>query len=158
PTRWPVNVPGPVVTARRSRSENANPDSRIVSSTMRAKRSAWPRSMISKRCARMRASSTTAQEHAPNAVSTASSFMRVSSENLARLVECETRRTREDARRIAIAEAADEIGFDVGACEEFLVHAGIVEAGHWTAIEPHCARGDDEVTALQGAVAEGRDL
>ena len=42
PPRTPVNVPGPTVTAMRSRSEKASPASCITSEIIGISRSAWP--------------------------------------------------------------------------------------------------------------------
>src|SRR6185437_11031176 len=155
PTRWPVKVPGPVVTARRSRAEKASSAWRIASSTIGARISAWPRSIGSKMCASTSSPSRMATEQAPSAVSTASSLM---SENLARFVESEPGMAGEDARRIAMADAAEEVRFHPRAREEFRIHLGIVEARHRAAIEPERACGDNEIGALQRAVAESCDL
>ena len=50
---------------------------RIVSSTIGARRSAWPRSMASKMCAMKASPSSSATEQAPSAVSTASKLQRI---------------------------------------------------------------------------------
>src|SRR5207302_10613808 len=52
--------------------------------------------------------------------------------------------------------SADKIRSDLAAGEEFPVDRVVVEARHWPAIESNRPRRDNEVTALQAAVAEGR--
>src|SRR3546814_8939745 len=53
----------------------------------------------------------------------------------------------------AVAEVAEEIGAPGGAGEEGGIDLAAVEAGHRPAVEPERACGNDEVGALQAAVA-----
>ena len=64
-------------------------------------------------------------------------------ENFRDLIEIKSRSSRSQAGRIAEAQIAQKVRFDVGAGKELLVDAGIVEAGHGPAIEPerHALRG-----------------
>src|SRR3546814_1771117 len=71
-------------------------------------------------------------------------------------VEAQPRRTREDAGRVALAEVDEEVGLDGRALEEGLVDLRVVEARHRPGVEAERARGQDQVGALQAAVAERR--
>src|SRR3546814_12446895 len=71
-------------------------------------------------------------------------------------VEAQPRRTREDAGRVALAEVDEEVGLDGRALEEGLVDLRVVEARHRSGVEAERARGQDQVGALQAAVAERR--
>src|SRR5690554_7887026 len=70
-------------------------------------------------------------------------------------VERKPGRTPEDAVRVALAQVDKEVGADGRALEEGLVHLGRIETGHRAGVQAQPARGDDQVGALQGAVAEG---
>src|SRR5260370_36372858 len=62
---------------------------------------------------------------------------------------------------LAIADIAQEVRLEAAVGEEGLVDDGVVEAAHGADIEPHRAGGDDQIGALQRAVAESggvRDL
>src|SRR3546814_12792366 len=72
-------------------------------------------------------------------------------------VEAPPRRTREDAGRVALAEVDEEVGLDGRALEEGLVALRVVEARHRPGVEAERPRGQDQVGALQAAVA-GRRL
>ncbi len=79
PTRTPVKLPGPTVTAMRPISENASPASCITSSIIGMSRSAWPLSRTS-RAWRISHSppgprQRTATDRAPRQVSNARMFM-----------------------------------------------------------------------------------
>src|SRR5689334_13294523 len=99
----------------------------------------------------------TAADTAPRQVSNARMFTSAS-KDLGDLVELEAGPSWLQARRIPVTEIAQKVRLDVCACEELLVHAGIVEARHRPAIEPQRARRHDEVSALQRAVAQRDDL
>src|SRR3546814_17805327 len=71
-------------------------------------------------------------------------------------VEAQPRRTREDAGRVALAEVDEEVGLDGRALEEGLVDLRVLEARHRPGVEAERARGQDQVGALQAAVAERR--
>src|SRR3546814_10766837 len=71
-------------------------------------------------------------------------------------VEALPRRTREDAGRVALADVDEEFGLDGRALEEGLVDLRVVEARHRPGVEAERARGQDQVGALQAAVAERR--
>src|SRR5687768_15586063 len=70
------------------------------------------------------------------------------------LVETQPRRAREDAGRIAAAEVDQEVGTPVRAGEERRIDHGVVEARHRPAIQPQRARREQEISALQAAVAQ----
>src|SRR5882672_11371997 len=73
PTRRPVKLPGPTVTAMRSRSENSQRPASITRAISGITASAWPRAMASDSLARIapRSESRTAAAQAPSAVSMA---------------------------------------------------------------------------------------
>jgi hypothetical protein len=75
-------------------------------------------------------------------------------QQLARLLECESRTARHHFRRIAITEVAQEIRLDAGPGEKLGIHFGVVESGHRSAFKPDGSRRDDEVAALDRTVAE----
>src|SRR6266446_1397164 len=93
-------------------------------------------------------------------------------EQLARLGKLQARVARIEAGGIAVAEVAEEVRFDAALRldlrrrfvlphrdrKELLVHLRIVEAGHGSAVQAKRARGENEIRALQAAVAEGGDL
>src|SRR3546814_3462639 len=72
-------------------------------------------------------------------------------------VEAQPRRTREDAGRVALAEVDEEVGLDGRALEEGLVDLRVVEARHRPGVEAERARGQDQVGALQAAVARSEE-
>jgi hypothetical protein len=74
------------------------------------------------------------------------------------LGERQPRRAREDAGRVALAQVDQEVGAPAGAGEERRVHLGVVEAGHRPAVQAQRARGQDQVGALQAAVAQAHGL
>src|SRR3546814_14446175 len=76
-----------------------------------------------------------------------------SSDLAAGFVEIEPRRARPQRRRVAVTEVAEEVGAPGGAGEESGIDLVAVEAGHRPAGEPERACGNDEVGALQAAVA-----
>src|SRR5579871_480515 len=78
----------------------------------------------------------------------------VSSKNAAGFIEIQPAGARPDARLISITEIAEKIRFDLGAREEFAIHTFVVEPGHGATIQSHRASGNDEITALQTAVAK----
>ena len=153
----------------------------ITSSTIGMSRSAWP---VSKRSsapenstARSAPVCATQTEQASKQVSKARTFIasslyaarplfstprgacgKAASGDLGHLSEGKPRRTRHYARPVAVAEIAQEIRLDAGAGEKCLVHAVVVEARHRPGIEAQRARRKDQVGALQGPVAKGRDL
>src|SRR3546814_12861459 len=55
-----------------------------------------------------------------------------------------------------LAEVDEEVGLDGRALEEGLVDLRVVEARHRSGVEAERARGQDQVGALQAAVAERR--
>ena len=57
---------------------------------------------------------------------------------------------------VAIAEIAEEVRLPAPVGKELGIHLGIVEARHRPAIEPERPRRDDQIGALQRAVAERR--
>jgi len=57
-----------------------------------------------------------------------------------------------------MADVAEKIRFDAAIRKEFAIHAVIVETGHWSAVETERACSDNEITALQRAIAECRPL
>jgi hypothetical protein len=75
-----------------------------------------------------------------------------------RLVELEARVALEDLRRVALAEVAQEIRLPGRAREELLVDGGVVEPGHRARVDVEGARHENEVGALQRAVAQRRGL
>src|SRR5260370_42100171 len=93
------------------------------------------------------------------------------SEHRARFFESEARQTRMQFCRIAVAEVAEEVGFDVAdgeellfaavarraGAEELLVDLRVVETGKWSAVEADGSRGHHQICALQGRIpARGR--
>src|ERR1700744_5132702 len=78
----------------------------------------------------------------------------VTSDNLADFLEGEARIAR-GLDRLGIPEADQEVGPPSSPIEEKLVDPGVIEAGHGPAVEPEQARGDQQVAALQAAVADG---
>ena len=70
------------------------------------------------------------------------------------LVEGQPRAAREQLRRVAVAEVADEVGADRRSGPERLVDLRVVEAAHRPAVEAERPRRDDEVAALQAGVAK----
>ena len=81
--------------------------------------------------------------------------MRNYSDDLRHFVEREPRRARQHPGRVAVADVAQKIRSYAGAGKERLVDAVVVEARHRPAVEPVQARGEDEIGALQRAVAKG---
>jgi hypothetical protein len=75
-----------------------------------------------------------------------------------RLLEAEPRIARKQRGGVAIAQAANEIGFDVGAGEELEVDSGMIESGHGTTIQSKCARCDYQIGPLLRTVSKSRDL
>src|SRR5215813_6542599 len=75
----------------------------------------------------------------------------------AHLVELEAWQALEDLRGVAAAEIAQEVRFRAAVAEEGGVHLGVVEARHGAAVETDRARREDEIGALQRAVAPGMD-
>ena len=75
PTRTPVKLPGPTVTAMRSSPAQARPLAAMVSRTMGTRRSACPRAIASPRPASTRPASTTATEQPARQQSKARSRM-----------------------------------------------------------------------------------
>src|SRR6185437_7152680 len=71
-----------------------------------------------------------------------------------RFVEGQTRQTGEQARIVTVPQVDQEIRLDAGAGEEGFVDLGVVEAGHRAGIQAQRACGQDQVGALQAAVAE----
>ncbi len=71
PTRMPVKLPGPIVTAIRSSAETARPAARIASSTIGSNASAWPWAMSACRSASTSSPAATAAEQPLPAESTA---------------------------------------------------------------------------------------
>src|SRR5687767_136501 len=78
-----------------------------------------------------------------------------SSDNPARLLEGETRAAREQLAWVAATQVADEVGAYRGAGPERGIDLGRIEAAHRPAIEAQRTRGNEEVAALQAAVAKG---
>src|SRR5260370_8770377 len=56
--------------------------------------------------------------------------------------------------RIPVTNIADKIRFPGGALKKDLIHLGIVKSRHRTTIEPKGTSGNDEIRALQAAVAK----
>src|SRR6185295_7698093 len=81
-----------------------------------------------------------------------------SSLNPASLFEVEARVARVHLARVAVAQVADEVGAHGGAGPERRVDLVGVEAAHRPAVDPESPRREDEVAALQAAVAEGGRL
>src|SRR5947209_317533 len=81
----------------------------------------------------------------------------IPSNYLASLLEAQARRARKELARIAMAEVAQEIGFDRRPREEGRVHLGVIEARHRPAIEAQRPRRQHEIRALQRPVSQ-RDV
>src|SRR5580700_10554721 len=93
-------------------------------------------------------------------------------QQFAGLIKFQTWAAREEFGRIAVAEIAQEIGFDTarrkfvfnpgdfGASrrKKLLIHFGIIEPRHGAAIQADGAGGKNEITALQSAVAKRREF
>src|ERR1700680_3210949 len=56
---------------------------------------------------------------------------------------------------VSIAQVAEKIGLPLAVRKEFRIQFACVDPGHGSAIQSQSARGEDEVCALQGTVAEG---
>src|SRR6185503_7399481 len=78
------------------------------------------------------------------------------SDNPARLLESKPRIARDDLRRIAAAEVAEEVALPAPIREEGGIDLRVIETGHRAAIQAERARGNDHVRALQRAVAQRR--
>ena len=74
------------------------------------------------------------------------------------LLESETRTPRIEFRRIAKADVDQEIRFRRPAGEELRIDLGVVEAAHRPGVEPDRAQRQQQIGALQRAVAKGRRL
>src|SRR6266849_1290083 len=57
--------------------------------------------------------------------------------------------------RVSIAQVADKIDLPVAVRKELRIQFVRVETGHRPAVQSQSARGQDEVSGLQGTVAEG---
>ena len=146
PTRWPVKVPGPVVTARRSSAAKATPASRHRLLHHRRQRFG----MAARHFLKAMGENFFAVQHRDRT----GAQRRIDGQDIfTRILHASSKERRglrgKHARRIAMAQGAEEIGFDGGAGEEFLVHAVAVEARHRAAIQPQRPRRDDEIAALQ---------
>src|SRR6187549_67311 len=71
------------------------------------------------------------------------------------ILEIEPRVLVEQLGVVAVADVAEEIRLEAAVGEEGLVDDGVVEAAHRADIEADRPRGDQQIGALQGAVAEG---
>src|SRR5712691_3234566 len=92
------------------------------------------------------------------------------SQQRAGLLELQPRAAREQLRRIAVSEVAQEVRSDMTlrekllvapfalppGVEELLVDPGIVESGERTAVQPESARRQDQIRALQRGISLGR--
>src|SRR5262245_22271100 len=78
--------------------------------------------------------------------------------DLARFVEFEPRAAVKYLRPIALSQVAQEVRFDGRAREELCVDARIPEAGHRSGVDTERPRGDDEVGALERAIAQRSNL
>src|ERR1700744_254528 len=78
------------------------------------------------------------------------------SSDLAGLVEGEPRAAGIQAGRIAIAEIADEIRFPGRAGEKGPCNLGVYKAGQRAGVQPEGSSGQDEIGALERAVAHRR--
>src|SRR5436189_3354457 len=56
---------------------------------------------------------------------------------------------------VAVADVAEEVRLEAAVREERLVDQGVVEAAHRAGIQAKRSHGDNEIGALQAAVAEG---
>src|SRR5258707_12205760 len=87
-------------------------------------------------------------------------------QQLAGFAEIEARQTRVQAGRVAVAEIAQEVGLQPPRrvllahplafqprSEELLVDSGIIEAGHWPAIQAQRTGREYEISSLKGRVA-----
>src|SRR2546422_3745698 len=74
------------------------------------------------------------------------------------LLESEARIAREELRRIAVAEVHQEVRLAAPVGEEFAVDDRVVETGHRPAVQSQGAGSEDQIAALQRAVAERGDL
>src|SRR6266511_3841790 len=93
-------------------------------------------------------------------------------EQRAGLLKVEPRTARVQARRVSVAEIAEEVRADVRHREELLVavlhllvraeelgiHLGVIEAGHRSAIESESARSEHQVGALQAGISASRGI
>src|SRR5207302_1192382 len=73
------------------------------------------------------------------------------------LLEAEPGVARKELRRVAVAQVDEEVRLPSAVGEKRRVHHRVVEARHRAAVEADRACRDDEVGALQRAVAEGGD-
>jgi TPR repeat protein len=64
------------------------------------------------------------------------------------LLEAKPRIARGQRGGVAVAQAANEIGLDVGLGEELAVDSGVVESGHGTAIQSERARSEYQIASL----------
>src|SRR5262249_36876678 len=104
--------------------------------------------------ARTSSSTTTAAAQRASAASSARTRISAASEQHACFVEIEPRRAWEQGGRIAVAEIAQEIRPPATIGKEQLVYPGVVEAGHRPSVQPHRTSSQDQIGALQRAVAE----
>src|SRR5437867_7934469 len=74
------------------------------------------------------------------------------------LLEAQPGIARKELRRLAVAQVDEEVRLPPAVGKKCRVHHRIVEAGHRAAVEADRARRDDEIGALQRAVAEGGDF
>src|SRR5262249_1690033 len=81
----------------------------------------------------------------------------IPSNHLASLIKGEARRAWIQLALVAVAEVAEEIGFDRCPREERRVHLGVVEARHRAAVEPQRPGSQQEVRALQRRIPQ-RDV
>ena len=76
------------------------------------------------------------------------------SDDLAGFLEREAVGARAEIRGLAVAQVEEKVGAQRRAGEKGLVDSGVVEARHRAAVEAQGAGGDDQVGALERAVAE----
>src|SRR5258707_8824500 len=82
----------------------------------------------------------------------------VALQDLADLLEAQPRVAREKLLAAAIAEIAEKIRFQLAVGEERGIDLGIVETRHRSGIESDGAGGEEEIRALERAVAKCRGL
>ena len=81
-------------------------------------------------------------------------FPKAISEDFAGLIKFKARWSGAKFARISMTEIADEIRPPGRTVKEDLIYSSVVKARHRTAIKPKGTSGNDEIGALQAAIAE----
>src|SRR5690606_15756911 len=137
----------------------STPPARIVNSSSSSSRSPWPGAAAIPPCSKKRSTSRCATSTPNRRTAPPAEFAgRNRLQDPAGVVEGQARIARHRAGRVGMAEIDQEVGAPAAVGKELGVDLAIVEARHRPAIEPDRARRENEVGALQGAVAKRGDL